>query len=105
MFPYFINDYRSHENSDDDDGLYEAVAANQVENWYRINICENEELSEEERDARELKMRKRIFRPLFVHVTDDGRRYVLDHEFLCTVDGLETERRISVLYSRYNFYI
>jgi hypothetical protein len=84
LYPFFIEDYRTRPN----DGLgqdYDPTAES-VHSFITRRYCEN--------DLRP--PRNFVHRARFVHVTDDGIRYVLDEFFVCTdEDNASTEVRFS----------
>ncbi|MGI9344253.1 MAG: Ig-like domain-containing protein [Gammaproteobacteria bacterium] len=90
LYPFFIEDYRTKPN----DGLgpnFPRYPLDTVKNYLDNTACNSNspEFGEPPKDF--------VHNPLFVHVTDDGIRYVLDDYYVCLDfnEGAESRRRFS----------
>lgn len=85
LYPFFIEDYRTRPN----DGLGQDYdpTTDEIHAYIGQNFC----------DRNLAPPRNFVHNALYVHVTDDGIRYVLDDFFVCDpdVNGADTERRFS----------
>ena len=93
LLPYFINDYRTDTTGVLSDDLAFALASNQL-NWLENEYCGKPTIYP---DGIPVNF---VFNPLFVHVTDDGEQYFLDHYAVCDPNGtgspsVEQRMRIS----------
>jgi hypothetical protein len=83
--PFFIEDYRTQPN----DGLGDTYdPTTDVSDYIARNHCESNSPSPPPKNF--------VHDPLFVHVTDDNIRYVLDEYFVCIdIRQVDTKRRFS----------
>jgi formylglycine-generating enzyme required for sulfatase activity len=80
LFPFFIEDLRTNPTG----GFGPAFASNPF-GFISQNYC----------SPRLTPPRNFVYQPSFVHVTDEGDRYVLDHFFICNSNDAELRQRIS----------
>ena len=90
LYPFFIEDYRTRPN----DGLGQDFdpTAHEIFSFIGERHCDTSLPSEQRRPPRNF-----VHEALFVHVTDDGTRYVLDQYFVCDQfdNRATTEHRFS----------
>lgn len=100
LYPFFINDYRSIRpppEGQDDGGFYQSVLNSGVSGWLNTQVCENDSLTEAEKRDQEEQLARLVIQPLYVHVMDDGTRFILDSVLVCgsSTDEVIEYQRIS----------
>lgn len=87
LYPFFIEDYRTQPG-----GAYgqDFILSSNKRNWLEVNVCRV--VTGPDRDKIALDW---VYRPLFVHVTDDGLYAVLDYFFTCDSGRVNQDQRIS----------
>ncbi|MDZ7671215.1 MAG: Ig-like domain-containing protein [Gammaproteobacteria bacterium] len=87
LFPFFIEDYRT-----SPEGPYgeEFYLSGNRSNWLYDNVCQGSSLPYNERIPVDW-----VYQPEFVHVTDDGTNFMIDHYWRCGPSNASREKRIS----------
>jgi len=98
LFPFFIEDYRT--NPAGPYGEAFRLSGNRG-NWLYDNVCNDPDLAGlPSRDRIRLDW---VYRPQFLHVTDDGTYYMIDYGWYCQPSNATSYQRISKWDSEGNY--
>lgn len=87
LFPFFIEDYRTSPEGHYGEAFY--LSGNRS-NWLYNNVCQGSSLPYNDRIPIDW-----VYNPLFVHVTDDGTYFMIDHYWRCGASNASLYQRIS----------
>ena len=87
LFPFFIEDYRTSPEGPYGEEFY--LSGNRG-NWLYDNVCQGSSLPYNDRIPIDW-----VYNPLFVHVTDDGTYFMIDHYWRCGASNASLYQRIS----------
>ena len=87
LFPFFIEDYRTSPEGPYGEAFY--LSGNRS-NWLYNNVCQGSSLPYNDRIPIDW-----VYNPLFVHVTDDGTYFMIDHYWRCGASNASLYQRIS----------